>query len=102
MHTSTRNIVELGERPPSIADVVAVARDGARVTLTPSALQRIAHSRAIIDALADDTRPHYGVSTGFGALAGVQIPREKRTQLQRSVVRSHAAGTGPEIGRAHV
>ncbi|MEB4615546.1 aromatic amino acid lyase, partial [Leucobacter sp. M11] len=60
---------------------------------------RVEESRAVIERLADDERPHYGVSTGFGALANVQIPAEKRAQLQRSLVRSHAAGSGPEVER---
>ena len=56
-------------------------------------------SRAIIDALADDTEPHYGISTGFGALATTFIPADRRAQLQASLVRSHAAGSGPEVER---
>jgi histidine ammonia-lyase len=39
------------------------------------------------------------VSTGFGALANRHIPVELRTQLQRSLIRSHAAGSGPEVER---
>ena len=39
------------------------------------------------------------MSTGFGALAKVQMPTEKRQQLQRSLIRSHAAGSGPEVER---
>jgi histidine ammonia-lyase len=53
----------------------------------------------VIDALVEDTRPHYGVSTGFGALAGRHIPPPLRTELQRSLIRSHAAGSGPEVER---
>lgn len=41
----------------------------------------------------------YGVSTGFGALATRHIPPEQRAQLQRSLVRSHAAGSGPAVER---
>ncbi|MCX6462922.1 MAG: histidine ammonia-lyase, partial [Pseudonocardiales bacterium] len=52
-----------------------------------------------VEALADDVLPHYGVSTGFGALATRHIPVERRAQLQRSLIRSHAAGTGPEVER---
>ena len=90
-------VTELGSAPLTIADVVAVARNRARVTLGSRATERILRSRAVIDTLASDPRPHYGVSTGFGALAKVQIPREKRRQLQRSLVRSHAAGSGAEV-----
>ena len=43
--------------------------------------------------------PHYGVSTGFGALATRHIPTELRAQLQRSLVRTHAAGSGAEVER---
>ncbi|MGN6521649.1 MAG: aromatic amino acid lyase, partial [Actinomycetes bacterium] len=91
--------VPVGVGPLSIADVVAVARHGAPVELTPDALAAITASRAAIDALASDTVPHYGVSTGFGALATRHIPADLRTQLQRSLVRSHAAGSGPEVER---
>ncbi|WP_432565260.1 histidine ammonia-lyase [Kineococcus sp. SYSU DK003] len=83
--------------PLTVADVVAVARHGARVELDPVALAEVDASRARIQALADDAEPHYGISTGFGALATRLVPADQRTQLQRSLVRSHAAGSGPEV-----
>ncbi len=67
--------------------------------LADDALAEIARSRDVVDALAKDDRPHYGISTGFGALATTHIPAERRTQLQRSLIRSHAAGSGPEVER---
>ncbi|MEO7146429.1 MAG: histidine ammonia-lyase [Terrimesophilobacter sp.] len=79
--------------------VVLVARLEAQVTVSGEALAEMAKSRTIIEALADDPLPHYGVSTGFGALASKQIPAERRAQLQRSLVLSHAAGSGPEVER---
>ena len=39
----------------------------------------------------------YGVSTGFGSLANVTIPVDRREELQRALVRSHAAGVGPPV-----
>ena len=95
----TDETVQVGIGPLSIADVVAVARHGAHVRLTDAALAEIAKSRQIIEALADDVEPHYGISTGFGALATRHIPLELRKQLQRSLVRSHAAGSGAEVER---
>src|SRR4051794_20953867 len=89
--------VTLGVGAPSLEDVVGVARHNAHVELAPEALEAIGHSRAVIEALAQDTTPHYGVSTGFGALATLHIPSEKRIQLQRSLIRSHAAGSGREV-----
>jgi histidine ammonia-lyase len=97
--TAESGTVELGTGAPSRADVVAVARDGARVVLSPDAVAAMERSRAVIDGLASDPQPHYGVSTGFGALASKHIPVERRAQLQRSLVRSHAASSGPEVER---
>ncbi|MCQ1951541.1 histidine ammonia-lyase [Arthrobacter sp. zg-Y859] len=91
--------VELGVGPLSGEDILAVARHGARVTLTPEALAAMAASCGVIEALAADDKPHYGVSTGFGALAVKQIPPEQRIQLQRSLIRSHAASSGSEVDR---
>ncbi|ANJ29042.1 histidine ammonia-lyase [Agromyces aureus] len=80
-----------------MADVVAVGRHGASVVLDPAALDGVAASRAIIEALAADPEPHYGISTGFGALATTFIAEDRRAQLQASLVRSHAAGSGAEV-----
>ncbi|HLM04233.1 MAG TPA: histidine ammonia-lyase [Blastococcus sp.] len=89
--------VVVGVGPVSPDDVVRVARDCAGVRLGDDALQAITASRAVVDALAGDEQPHYGVSTGFGALATRHIPVAQRAQLQRSLIRSHAAGSGPEV-----
>ena len=91
--------VVIGSGPLSIDDVVAVARGGAVIALDPAALAGVAASRAIIDGLASDPNPHYGISTGFGALATTFIERDRRAQLQVSLVRSHAAGMGAEVER---
>lgn len=78
-------------------DVVAVARGGARVRLTPAAQAAVAAARRHIDALAASGDGIYGISTGFGALATRNIPAAERTRLQRSLIRSHAAGNGPRV-----
>src|SRR5262249_61192566 len=88
--------VIVGAGPLGFADVVAVARGYAAVELSAEAEYEITASRKVIEALASDEEPHYGVSTGFGALATRHIPVELRAQLQRSLIRSHAAGSGPE------
>jgi len=89
--------VLVGTGPVAPEDVVRVARGGCGVRLTDDAVAEIARSRAVIEGLAGDVEPHYGVSTGFGALATKHIPPERRAQLQRSLIRSHAAGSGPEV-----
>src|SRR5262249_4963836 len=82
--------------PLDFEDVVAVARDSARVALTDEAMKVITASRAFVDELAERPRPVYGISTGFGALATRHIHAELRARLQLNIVRSHAAGSGSE------
>ena len=90
-----QQIVVVGIGGLELAQVVAVARDGARVELSAESTAAIQASRTHIDELADSGRAVYGVSTGFGALATRYIEPEQRARLQRSLVRSHAAGSGP-------
>ncbi|KTR95026.1 histidine ammonia-lyase [Microbacterium testaceum] len=91
--------ITVGTRPLHPSDIVAVARHDARVEVAADALRQVADTRALIEGLADDPQPHYGISTGFGALATTFIAEDRRAQLQASLVRSHAAGTGAEVER---
>ena len=95
----TIQAIEVGVGPVSFEDLINVARHGAAVALTDEALAAIDHARGVVEKLAAAETPTYGVSTGFGALATRHIPTEMRAQLQRSLVRSHAAGSGPEVER---
>jgi histidine ammonia-lyase len=92
-------IVRVGVGPVTFDDVLAVARRDARVELTDEALAAVDRARAVVEELAAAPTPAYGISTGFGALATRHIPAELRDQLQRSLIRSHAAGSGPEVER---
>ena len=93
------NGVELTPDGLSPADVVAVARGDAPVSVGARARAAMERSAAVVAALAESEQPHYGISTGFGSLAMVRIPADGREQLQRALVRSHAAGMGPPIER---
>ena len=86
----------------TIDDVLAVARAGARAALSDVARETMQKSRALIDGLAAGEAPIYAVNTGVGLLADVRIPREDLDQLQRNVIRSHAAGVGEPLGREAV
>jgi len=91
--------VDVGPAPLTPEQVVAVARYAAPVRLTDEAMVAMKIAREQVDVLAAGALPAYGISTGFGALATRHIPAAKRAQLQRSLIRSHAAGTGPEVER---
>ena len=92
-----KTTVVIGDGDLTFSDVVAVARENARVELAPKALTALAEGRAIVDRLAAAPTPAYGISTGFGALATRHIDPGLRAQLQRSLIRSHAAGMGPLV-----
>lgn len=91
--------VVVSPAPLAPDDVIAVARHDAVVVLSDDALAAMTRSRAHVEALAASAQPSYGISTGFGALATTHIPLERRADLQRSLVRSHAAGTGASVER---
>jgi len=91
--------VALGTVALATADVVAVARQDAAVTLTGEAVYAMARSRARVEALAASPEPVYGVSTGFGSLASIAIAPQDRPTLQLRLVRSHAAGIGQPVER---
>ncbi len=97
LQVPTPVVVDVG--PLTFADVVAVARGEAAVSLAPGAEAAIVAARESVERLAAAPTPAYGISTGFGALATRHIPPDMRARLQRSLVRSHAAGSGPEVER---
>jgi histidine ammonia-lyase len=80
-------------------EVVAVAREGAPVEVAAEAMAAMERSAAVVERLAASEEPVYGVSTGFGSLATTPIPAARRAELQRALIRSHAAGMGPPVER---
>jgi histidine ammonia-lyase len=92
--------VTLKPGPLSFHEVVEVARHDAPVVVSPESCAAMAESRAVVDrAAARDDAVVYGVTTGLGALANTHISADERIALQRSLIRSHAAGSGPPLER---
>jgi histidine ammonia-lyase len=91
--------VELTPAGVEPAEVIVVARGNVPVVLGADAHSAMEASAAVVAKLADSDEPAYGVSTGFGSLATVRIPPDRRAELQRALVRSHAAGMGPAVER---
>ncbi|MGH2794642.1 MAG: histidine ammonia-lyase [Actinomycetota bacterium] len=86
----------------TVGQVVAVARDGTKVEIAESVAARMAPARRLVEETAARGDAVYGITTGFGALANVRIEPAAVQELQRSIVRSHAAGTGDEMPAAVV
>ena len=92
-------LIELSGTGLTPADVIAVAREGARAVLSDEGRRAMEDSAAVVARMAASEEAHYGVSTGFGSLATVLIEPERREELQRALIRSHAAGMGPPVER---
>jgi histidine ammonia-lyase len=82
--------VEAVSRPPG-----DVPGDPRHVTLHPAAVARMSRSREVVLKRLASGEVVYGVTTGFGRLAEVAISEADQVALQRNLMRSHAAGTGP-------
>jgi histidine ammonia-lyase len=97
--TTHGETVELRPYGIEAAEVIAVARRDAPAILSAEARAAMERSAEVVRELADSEEPAYGVSTGFGSLATVRIPPDRRADLQRALIRSHAAGMGPPVER---
>jgi histidine ammonia-lyase len=81
----------------SLADLRGLERGGVAVALNPAADKPIDASVETVRAVIREHRTVYGVNTGFGSLARTRIADAELTELQRRLVLSHAAGTGPAL-----
>ncbi|HSV19016.1 MAG TPA: histidine ammonia-lyase [Casimicrobiaceae bacterium] len=72
------------------------------LVLDPASRSDVAAAAAAVDRVVASGRVVYGVNTGFGALARTTIDPARLGELQRALVRSHSAGTGPLLDDAVV
>ncbi|MDZ4831506.1 MAG: histidine ammonia-lyase [Phycisphaerae bacterium] len=84
-------------QPLSIADVASVARDARPVAFGDNARVRVDAARAVIDRRSGGGEALYGINTGFGSLSRVRIPADQVREVQRNLIRSHAAGVGDAL-----
>ena len=89
--------VDIGMEGMTLDQLIAVAREGAKVRLTPNAEKRISATRKLIDHWVSEEETIYGVTTGFGALSDVTISKQDTRSLQENILMSHAAGIGAHL-----
>jgi histidine ammonia-lyase len=87
----------LSGEPLSIDDVARVARDHVAVELAPTVRPIVDRARAAVESIASGNEPVYGINTGFGSLSRVRIDHDGLHDLQRNIVRSHAACVGEPL-----
>lgn len=85
-----------------IADVVAVARYGARVELTASVIAEIHRAREWVQTIVGQETPVYGITTGLGDLCRIRINADERRELSMRIVKSHACGVGDPLPEEEV
>jgi histidine ammonia-lyase len=90
-------MLELSGQPLSLEQVAAVADRQMSVTISQTAQQKMAQSRAVVEQIIKDGKVVYGINTGFGRLSDVRIPDDELKQLQLNLVRSHACGVGTPL-----
>ncbi|MAF26510.1 MAG: histidine ammonia-lyase [Gemmatimonadota bacterium] len=95
-------MVSLDGRNLTLADVVSVARERTPASVSDDAMDAVARARAFLEERVASGQIIYGVNTGIGHLAEVAIDAHKLEDLQRNIVRSHAAGTGPALAADEV
>ena len=81
----------------TIEQLVAIATRGETVAVEAEAAHRVRAARAVVERMAREDAPVYGINTGFGSFAEVKIAPEALATLQRNLVRSHAAGVGAPL-----
>ena len=81
----------------TLESIEAIAVGGAQISITPAARARVSAARATVEKALQAGAVVYGVTTGFGRLANVRVDPSDAAALQRNLVRSHAAGTGPPL-----
>ena len=88
-----RNVVLTGHSL-TLTDFVAVARFGAKVSISQEAMDAMVRSRELADRISREKRVAYGITTGFGDFANVAVPEEMSAKLSTNLILSHAVGTG--------
>jgi histidine ammonia-lyase len=94
--------IEIGGGSLPLAALRRIAREGVPITLAPTACARIDAAAEAVQRVLARGVPAYGINTGFGRLAQTRIPASDLANLQRNIVLSHAAGTGPLLDDATV
>ena len=86
----------------TLADLRQISRRKVKLSLDPAAIPAIEASTKVVDDVIREDRTVYGINTGFGLLANTRIAPDDLEELQRSIVLSHAAGTGDLMDDATV
>jgi histidine ammonia-lyase len=94
--------MELNGQALALSEILSVALTGEAVSISRLVEPRVLASRKIVEEIIERDSVVYGVTTGFGKLSDVRIPRDALRELQLNLVRSHACGIGEPLSEAEV
>ncbi len=94
--------IEIGEKPLTLEDFLAIVRDRQKATISEGAVAAMRVSEQWVTAITDDMRagkavaPIYSINTGFGSLAGRQAfdSVDDASELSRRLILSNTSGVG--------
>ena len=78
--------VQLDGETLNIAQVISVAREGARVSLSPKAKEKVEKAAALVQEWTESGEVIYGVTTGFGPFSEVVISSDKVQKIQHNLI----------------
>lgn len=79
----------------SLDDFLPLVRgEEIKLSIDPSVHEGILASRAMVERHVEAGDVVYGLTTGFGKLKNVAVPREDLVELQRNLIVSHCVGVG--------
>lgn len=93
-------VLKVEPLPITLRQLASVAIHREPVELTAASLDLISKSRKVVDDVVQSGKVVYGINTGFGRLADVQIAPDELAKLQLNLVRSHAVGMGEPLSEA--
>ncbi len=86
----------------TLDEVVAVARQGRTVTISPSAIERLSRGRRVLEEAIARGRRIYGATTSVGPKTSSSISQTDAAEFSRRLLRTHNAGHGPLADRETV
>jgi phenylalanine ammonia-lyase len=102
--TKQSDTLTVSGRSLTLTEVCSLAghKVGIRIGVDPELHTRMEVSAAIVARAVDQNQTVYGVTTGFGGMAGVAITPALAADSQNNLLYFLAAGAGSAIDRRHV
>src|SRR5512136_2526508 len=93
------NPVRLNGNDLSLQDLHDIVHQRRPALLSGEAREKVKTARAAVDALVEENKVAYAITTGVGKLSDVRIEPAQNRQLQINLIRSHAAGVGEPLSQ---